>query len=299
MGKRDRGFIEWRPHRHSLDLLDKVKAIIAQYGQALTLRQIFYRLVARHKYPKSEVSKKTGRSTDQPYNRLGDLVAKARRARLIPMEAIRDDGTTRLQSPFDAGIEEFLADTKERVEWFRLDRQKGQQRRLVVMCEASGMVPQLFNIADPYGIPAESSGGFDSVTQKHALAKEWASQDQPVTVLYIGDYDESGETMFDVLDEDIGAFAAEYGGDVKFVRVAVTPTQMRALNLESAPPNPNDKRGRGLTETWQAEALDPDDLARILEEAITSRFDHAIYQAVLDEEEKMRRELLARLQSLE
>jgi hypothetical protein len=109
--------------------------------------------------------------------------------------------------------------------------------------------------------------------------------------------DVEGKAMFDVLDEDIGAFAEHYGGDVEFVRVAVTPTQMRGL--PSAPPNPNDKRGRGLTETWQAEALDPDDLARILEDAITNRRDLAIYQAVLDEEEEMRRELLARLQSLE
>jgi hypothetical protein len=43
MGKRDRGFIEWRPHQKSLELLTKVEAIIAQYAQSLTLRQIFYR----------------------------------------------------------------------------------------------------------------------------------------------------------------------------------------------------------------------------------------------------------------
>jgi hypothetical protein len=299
MGKRDLGFIEWHPYRHSLDLLAKVEAIIAQYGQALTLRQIFYRLVARHNYPKSEISKKTGKSNDQPYSRLGDLLAKARRARRISMEAIRDDSTTRLESSFYAGIEDFLASVKWRIERFRLDRQKGQPRRLLVMCEAAGMVPQLFVVADPYGITVESSGGFDSVAEKHAFAEKWAKQDQPLTVLYIGDFDESGESMFDVLDEDIGAFAEHYGGDIKFTRIAVTSTQMHDLGLPSAPPNPNDKRGRGLTETWQAEALDPADLARILEDAITSRLDLATYQAVLDDEDEMRRELLARFQSLE
>jgi hypothetical protein len=269
MGERDRGFIEWRPQKRSLELLGKVETIIAAYDQALTLRQIFYRLVARYNYPKSEISKKTGQANDQPYARLGDLVAKARRARRIAMAAIRDDTSTRFEPITYAGIEDFLAATRARVEHFRLDRQKGQRRRLVVICEAAGMAPQLYyGVTERYGIPVLPSGGFDSLTEKHSDAEEWSVHEQPTTVLHIGDYDESGETMFDVLNEDIGAFAANYRGDVEFVRVAVTPDQMRQLALPSAPPNPNDKRGRGITETWQAEALDPNDLARILEDAI-------------------------------
>jgi hypothetical protein len=299
MGKRDRGFIEWRPQRRSLELLTKIEAIIADYAQALTLRQVFYRLVARFGYPKSEHSKRTGLANDQPYARLGDLVVKARRSRRIAMAAIRDDTSTRFEPITYAGIEDFLTDAKARVEHFRLDRQKGQRRRLVVICEAGGMAPQLYyGVTERYGIPVLPSGGFDSVTEKHSYAEEWSTRDQPTTVLHIGDYDESGETMFDALAEDIGAFTADYGGDVEFVRVAVTPEQMRELALPSVPPNPNDNRGRGITETWQAEALDPNDLARILEDAILARFDLAIYHAVLDEEERRRRELIELLSGL-
>jgi hypothetical protein len=135
-----------------------------------------------------------------------------------------------------------------------------------------------------------------TAADKHRLAEEWATAGLPTTVLRIGDYDPSGETMAAVLLEDIGAFALEFGGDVDFVQVAITPEQARDRNLPSAPPKATDKRDRYFadTETWQAEALDPNDLADILRAAIEDRLDHGMYQAILTEEAALRRELLSR-----
>ena len=48
----------------------------------LMTRQIYYRLVASYGYDK----------TDKFSNRLGEVLNRARRVRLIPMSAIRDDG---------------------------------------------------------------------------------------------------------------------------------------------------------------------------------------------------------------
>jgi hypothetical protein len=68
---RPRGFIEdWRPRQRSLDLLAKVEAIIAEYAMPLTIRQIFYRLVGRYGYDK----------TEQAYDNLREPLTKARRA---------------------------------------------------------------------------------------------------------------------------------------------------------------------------------------------------------------------------
>jgi hypothetical protein len=54
---RPRGFIErWNPRQKSLDLLKHVEAIIADYKMALTIRQIFYRLIARYNYPKIQLA---------------------------------------------------------------------------------------------------------------------------------------------------------------------------------------------------------------------------------------------------
>jgi hypothetical protein len=284
---RPRGFADWRPHQKSLVLLEQVKKVIAQYAMPLTVRQIFYRLVARFAYEK----------TEHGYENLRELTVRARRSRRIPMEAIRDDGFTSLYPQCWRDIDDFMADMREQAEGFRLDRQQGQPRRLVVTCEASGMAPQLYQHTERYGIPVLSSGGFDSLTDKHRLADEWSRQEQPTTVLRIGDYDPSGSSMGIVIAEDIGAFVDEFMGDVEFVTIAITPEQARLHKLPSAPPKATDRRGDHFTdsETWQAEALDPNDLAQILKDAIEERFAWGEYRATLAREAKLRQELLARL----
>ena len=212
------------------------------------------------------------------------------------MDAIRDDGFTSQLTTFFANAEAFIHNAIAWAEELRLDRQKGQARRLVVWCEASGMVPQLARIADPYGIEVCSSGGFDSLTDKHRIGRLWAGR-QAVTVLHLGDHDPSGVHVFSSLAEDIEEFAADYGGDVEFVRVAVTPEQARQYNLPSAPPKATDRRSFDGDETWRCEALDPRTLAAILQATIDERFDRELYDQVLEEERETRQGVLARLRN--
>jgi hypothetical protein len=89
--------------------------------------------------------------------------------------------------------------------------------------------------------------------------------------------------------------ASPFGGDVEFIRLAVTPEQAALYGLPSAPPKPTDRRSFEGDETWQAEALDPRILAAIVSAAIEERIDRALYEAVLDEEQKARRDVLSRL----
>jgi hypothetical protein len=84
---RPRGFMAgWEPRASSLALIEHVNAVLDDYAAQvpLTVRQIFYRLVGAYGYEK----------TEQAYKRLGELLNKARRARLIDMDVIRDDGFT-------------------------------------------------------------------------------------------------------------------------------------------------------------------------------------------------------------
>jgi hypothetical protein len=289
MSARPRGFmIDWQPRAETVALIDQVRAVIEEYIDhlPLALRQIFYRLVGVYLYEK----------TERAYKRLTEALNKARRARLINMDEIRDDGFVSEIEPYYDSAEDFLAQMVEHAGAFRLDRQRGQERRLVLWCEASGMVPQLRRIADPFGLGVCSSGGFDSLTDKHRIGRKWARS--AVTVLHIGDHDPSGVHVFSSLAEDIGGFAADYGGDIEFVRLAVTPQQAVQYNLPSAPPKPTDNRRFEGNETWQAEALDPRTLADIVTAAIEQRIDRAIYEAVLEEEEEARQGVLSRLRDV-
>jgi hypothetical protein len=139
-----------------------------------------------------------------------------------------------------------------------------------------------------------SGGGFDSLTDKHNFAAALAAEDRPVEVLHIGDHDPSGVSMFLAFLEDVEAFIRDLGGDATFTRLAVTPEQIVAYGLPTAPPKAGDNRAFN-GQTCQAEALAPDALASILRTAIEQRLNQRAYEKVLRQERKIRRELSQRL----
>jgi hypothetical protein len=280
---RPRGFVDWVPRKETQLLLSKVAQILLEYADylPLTLRQIFYRLVGAHSYDKTELA----------YARLGEHLNRARRARIIAMDAIRDDGGTTLAPNSWDSAEHFLGAIQRRAANLTLDRSAGQPQRLVLFCEAVGMAPQLARVANPFGVAVVSSGGFDSVTEKYRFAKELAAHDRATEVLHIGDYDPSGVHIFLSVAEDVQAFVDELGGEVTFTRLAVTPEQIDRYRLPTAPKKTN-RFAFGDTDTCQAEALAPDDLAGIVHAAINQRIDQAALKRVLAREQRERRKLL-------
>ena len=156
------------------------------------------------------------------------------------------------------------------------------------------MSPQLARYCDEYGVSVLSSGGFDSVTTKHALAFEF-SEVGSVVIFHIGDHDPSGVHMHNSLDEDLTAFMDHYGGEVLVERLAVTPDQVEALDLPTAPPKATDRRAFDGYETTQAEAIPPRVLRKIVTDAILERLDLEQFDDVLAREREIRSSLSERL----
>lgn len=280
---RPRGFIEWNPQAKTRVLIAQVQTVFEEYQNhlPLTLRQMFYRLVGAHQFPK----------TEKDYERLCETMSKARRARLISFGAIRDDGFHNARWPGWQSLDGAKRSLISTAEGYRIDRQRGQPVQLAVWCEAAGMAPQLERVCGPYSIPVYSSGGFDSVTVKHDMAQAF-SRIGRVRILHIGDHDPSGVHIFGSLDEDVRAFIGEFGGDAEFIRLAVTPDHIARYDLPTAPPKETDRRAF-TGETVQAEALPPDVLARILQDAIGDYLDMDIYRQAVEIERKERRALVA------
>jgi len=285
---RPRGFAPWRPQGDAMALLNDVQAVLAAFQAflPLTLRQIFYRLVATTGFPKSE----------RAYKHLGQILVRARRAGLVSWDAIRDDGFHRPGSLGWDDLDDVTRAFTNTVEAFTLDRQRGQRRRVVVWCEAGGMVRQLQRVTREFSVPVYSSGGFDSVTVKHDQASEFAAM-KDVAVFHIGDHDPSGVHVFGSLDGDIRAFIDAMGGRVEFVRLAVTPDQIHQHNLPTSPPKATDRRAFD-GDTVQAEALPPDVLSELVRDAISSVLDTATFNAVLEHERDAKRRLAAWWESL-
>jgi hypothetical protein len=283
---RVRGFAPWTPRGETLALLNQVRGVLDEYEDylPLTIRQIFYRLVGVHEYQK----------TERAYKRLCEHLNRARRARIISMDVIRDDGGVISEPNSWESAAQFMRAIRAMAADFKLDHSTGQKTRLVVICEAAGTVPQLERIGHPFGVTVMSGGGFDSTTDKHKFAAELAGHGRPTEVLHIGDHDPSGAHMFLAILEDIEAFTRDLGGNVTFTRLAVTPAQIAEYDLPTAPPKAGDKRAfRGRT--CQAEALAPNVLADILRTAIEQRIDRRVYDRVLRRERAVRRDLVRRL----
>jgi hypothetical protein len=249
----------------------------------LTIRQIFYRLVGVYGYDK----------TDRAYRRLCDVMVLARRAQMIPFKAIRDDGWTRQNSDCwtdpDHAWEAFFSTAES----YTKDKRTNQPANIYLLCEAAGMLPQLARVADRYSVPVMSSGGFDSLTVKYDLASEVLRKNKPAIFLHVGDYDPSGVCIFDSLAADVIAFCGQLAS---FERIALTPEQISAYDLPTAPAKATDKRGNNVKDTCQAEALPPDILAGIIDQAIGGKYDLTVFKADQLAEEEEKRELLSRLE---
>jgi hypothetical protein len=288
---RPKGWAEWNPREETLVVVRDVRSILNEYAHygPMTARQIFYRMVGQYGYDK----------TEKAYKRLCEYLVRARRAGLIPFSSIRDDGTIQEGGGGWHSPTSFWNTVDRIAEDYERDRLQNQEAEIELWCEAAGMVPMLVNMTEEWHIPIFSTGGFSSVTVTYEAAQRIARRSKPTIFLHIGDYDPSGESIFESMSQDIGAFVAgelglrydRYSGEVedKFTprRVALTEDQVDEHDLPTAPPKSSDSRSaKWIGDTTQAEALPPTLLDEIVKDAITDYID----EDKLDEIKKQSRE---------
>ena len=107
--------------------------------------------------------------------------------------------------------------------------------RLELWCEAAGMAPQLARVADIFSVPVFSTGGFASLTTVRQIADRALDRDVPTVLLHVGDYDPSGESIFELIAVDAAAFV-EADRPIRTLeliprRVALVAAQVAAYEL--------------------------------------------------------------------
>lgn len=288
---RPRGFADWKPRAETAQLIEQVQAILREYAEHLPLtgRQVFYRAVAAYGYPKTEAA----------YDRLLEHLVRARRARLIPMDAIRDDSTVDHYAGGYRGPAEFWESLRAQGEYYRHDPTDGQPRVLELWIEAAGMVPMVVPTAREHGVSVFSGGGFGSVTAKFDAAERIGRRRRPTTVLVVGDYDPSGLSIMDAAAADVLAFVSELGGaSPQFVHLAVTEQQISRYRLPTAPQKARDRRGEVMHQTVQAEALSPTQLVGIVRTGLREHLDLEALAAARRRSDRDRQQILDELDRL-
>jgi hypothetical protein len=290
MGDRPRGFAEWNPAPESLALVGQVKEVLGTYSAQLplTARQIFYVLVGTYSYPK----------TERDYKNLCEKLVRARRAGMINFADIRDDGTVSLGGSGWSSQESFWRSYERSGRNFRLDRTIGQPYDIEVWCEAAGMSEMLERAVREWDVSVYSTGGFSSVTVTHEIAQRVEYRDRPTIFMHIGDYDPSGESIFESMSEDIAAFVGD-PEQFRPLRVALTEEQVEDYGLETAPPKSSDSRSANWAgETCQAEAMPPDQLVELLRDRVLDFIDQDALEETIELEATERAEIGEKLDEL-
>lgn len=255
-------------------ILERAAAIVHSYDTTtVTLRQLFYRLVAEQLVP----------NTLSAYVQLSRLSAQARREGWFP--SLFDQGR-----PIEGNF--FFKNTDEARGWlrqiYRRDRTAGQPYALYLASEKATLNALMEAWFGDLGIPRFALRGYSSQTLADDVADLVAKGEpaRPAVLLYAGDYDPTGVHIPQDFVNRTDCWA-------KVIRVAVNHDQIGAYGLSPMPAKTGDSRRRltGVDEQVEVEALPPDVLEGMFRDAVAQYWDEAVYERVLRQEAADRQKL--------
>lgn len=271
-----------------LDLIETMSGIIHTYqeqGFVLTVRQLYYQLVARDIIENSQKS----------YKRITSIANDARLAGMLDWDAIEDRTRAFVRKTrWESGVHILQAAADS----YHIDMWRRQPRRVFVIIEKEALVGVLSPTCQQFDVPILAARGYPSCTVLREFAIEDilpASDDQDLTILHLGDHDPSGIDMTRDLQERISMFARQ---SVELVRVALN---MEQIDERKPPPNPakaTDSRFADYVdkfgdESWELDALPPEYLVELITREIESRIDEDQWAAdqrrVVDTQKRIRK----------
>jgi hypothetical protein len=269
----------------SIRLIDECNAIIALYLQQnlrLTLRQLYYQLVTKNIIKNEERS----------YKNLSTLVSDGRLSGMIDWDAIED----RIRVP---RISSEWSNIKSLVESalysYRLPRWRDQDHYVELWVEKDALAGVLRPIAHQFHIPLMVNRGYSSQSAMYESANRFMGSicgDVSKVILYLGDFDPSGEDMV----RDIGDRMEMFGVNLIVKKIALTLDQVQQYN---PPPNPakhTDPRSKDFiakygASSWEVDAINPTELSRIVKEEIFMLTDLEKMDKIIEQEDRDKKRL--------
>jgi len=238
------------------------------YDTGVTLRQLFYRLVATEILPNTRVA----------YQSLSKVTADARRRGVFPALIDRTRSIHRYRT-FEGPAE--ARDWLRRI--YRRDRTEGQPASVYLGIEKAGIVEQLEAWFGERGVPIIALGGYPSQTYVDEIVSDIEVQGRPAVLIYAGDFDPSGEDIQRDFIERVASFE-------EVVRVALTSQQVEEHELPKQMGKATDSRAQGFMVRHgrlvqvELDALPPDVLRDLFTEAIARFWNDDAFDIALDRE---------------
>jgi hypothetical protein len=257
-------------------LIGHANTILEQYaseGYRLTLRQLYYQLVARNIIP----------NVVAEYAKLSNVMVAARMCGHTDWDFLED----RLRIPYLEyavhNVGEALEDT---ISQYKRYRQEGQPSFIEIWTEKDAVSNILKRVSEWYHVSLLVNRGYSSCSAMFRAAERFKSDEKPVAILYVGDHDPSGLDMLRDIRERLYEFETE---NFEVVHVALTMEQIEEFHPPPNPAKTTDPRSTGYIaehgdSSWELDALSPSDLERIVREAVEGYLDKEQFDAILEEE---------------
>lgn len=264
----------------------------------LTIRQLYYQLVAREIVP----------NRNSEYKKASRLLTKARLLGEIEWDAIEDRSRRHLPSGGWRGSETFVRDQLDGfLAGYRRDLLAGQPWALELWLEKDALSRFCHEVAVSYCVPVIVARGFSSVSMLDALRRRVQhALDMGkcgVRILYFGDLDPSGWFMLPSMLETLQV-EMQLGRAVEGIRCALTPEQIEQYRL----PHSVDAIKRGDTrrvqyQDWlrnhghcdtlavELDALPPAELQGLVREAIVGNIIVSRFETECEREREDRERL--------
>lgn len=248
----------------SLEMIRAANAVISEYetrGFAMTLRQVYYQLVARAVIPNSTNS----------YSKLGGLLSDGRLAGLVSWTALED------RNRGLAGYQTFRT-PEQAVRWlreehYRIDMWQEQEWRPEVWVEKAAQEGTVGEICNRLRVDFFACRGYNSQSEQWRAGRRMAgyvAKGQRPIVFHLGDHDPSG---IDMTRDNRDRLTMFCGVPVTVVRLALNMSQVEKYQ---PPPNPakvadsrfEDYRRKHGDESWELDALEPQVIQDLIEAAL-------------------------------
>ncbi len=270
-----------KPQRRSLALRGAIAAVAAEY-ERMTVRQLFYQLVARGVVAKTEAG----------YKRVCDFAAQMRIDGTLDYGKIVDGHRTRQGVYAHDGLTEALQSAHH---LYRRNYWTNQRTLVEIWCEKDALSGVIRPICEEYGVTYVACRGFPSITLRYDSARVFRQAGKPVHVYYFGDHDPSGRAISDNLEREL----RQHGADVAVTRVALEPEQIRLWRLPTRPGKPSDSRLARFASTYgnacvELDALPPVVLSELVESAIVREINYSEWVRMM-RVERAERETLSSL----
>lgn len=238
------------------NLLEHCRAVLEEYSQRITLRQLYYRLVA------AQVIENNHRSC----KRLVALSTAWRKRRELWPTAFCDLTREATDPGYWPDLPSFLEAVGRS---YRRDPWQTQQRRPEVWVEKEALATVFGPICRSYGVTLQVCRGYPSLSCLVEAARRTEH------ILYFGDFDPSGQDIPRSVEEEL---RDSWGALVSLDLIALTPAQVAQHGLPPAPPKRSDSRTAGFVarhglNTVELDALPPDVLEGLIREAVEAAID--------------------------